>query len=104
MSRFYDTECIIHRPVKTLGAYNRPSYSLQEVGRCMVSFDKAGVNTLVQLTPQAAINDRYIVYCNISVDIQAGDILEINGLKYRAGQPLKYRQHQEVGLSLYEEV
>lgn len=42
------------------------------------------------------IAERFTVFCDMDVPVQAGDLLEINGIRYRAGSPFHYPAHQEI--------
>ncbi len=106
MSRFMDTPCEVKRNVKTgLGQYNQPIYELVSIGIWNVSFDTSrSTNHVIQGEPQPFISERYTVYAPIEADIVEKDLLFINGKKYIANNPLPYRSHLEVNVSIYEEV
>lgn len=42
------------------------------------------------------IIEAYVVFCDPEVEVLAGDLLEISGVKYRAGDPFCYPTHQEI--------
>lgn len=41
----------------------------------------------------------YVVFCDPEVEVRAGDLLEIGGVKYRAGDPSGYPTHQEINVA-----
>ena len=45
------------------------------------------------------IIEAYVVFCDPAVEVMAGDLLEISGIKYRAGDPFKYPIHQEISVA-----
>lgn len=45
------------------------------------------------------IIEAYVVFCDPEVDVRAGDLLEIGGVKYRAGDPFCYPTHQEINVA-----
>lgn len=42
------------------------------------------------------IMENFTVFCAPEVEVKAGDLLEINGIKYRAGDPFRYPTHQQI--------
>ena len=44
------------------------------------------------------IIEAYVVFCDPEVEVMAGDLLEIGGVKYRAGDPFCYPTHQEINV------
>ena len=42
------------------------------------------------------IDERFTVFCDVDVPVQAGDLLEIDGIRCRAGNPFRYPAHQEI--------
>lgn len=38
----------------------------------------------------------FTIFCAPEVEVKAGDLLEIDGIKYRAGNPFYYPTHQEI--------
>lgn len=42
------------------------------------------------------INEAFMIFCAPDVAVKAGNLLEIDGIKYRAGNPFKYPTHQEI--------
>ena len=42
------------------------------------------------------IIEAYVIFCDPEVEVIAGDLLEIDGVKYRAGNPFQYPTHQEI--------
>ncbi len=45
------------------------------------------------------IIEAYVVFYDPAVEVIAGDLLEISGIKYRAGDPFKYPTHQEISVA-----
>lgn len=45
------------------------------------------------------IIEAYMVFCDPEVEVRAGDLLEIGGVKYRAGDPFCYPTHQEINVA-----
>lgn len=45
------------------------------------------------------IVEAYVVFCDPAVEVMAGDLLEISGIKYRAGDPFCYPTHQEINVA-----
>lgn len=42
------------------------------------------------------ISEAFMVFCAPDVEVKAGNLLEIDGIKYRVGNPFKYPTHQEI--------
>lgn len=42
------------------------------------------------------IAEAYLIFCAPDMAVKAGDLLEIGGIKYRAGDPFRYPAHQEI--------
>ena len=42
------------------------------------------------------IIEAFVVFCDPEITVRAGDLLEIDGVKYRAGNPYPYPTHQEI--------
>lgn len=58
-----------------------------------------------QRDPQSTIENFYTIYFEADVNIKAGDVVEIDGLKYRLGEPYKPNyHHQEVSATYKGEV
>lgn len=42
------------------------------------------------------INEAFMIFCAPDIAVKAGNLLEIDGIKYRAGNPFRYPTHQEI--------
>lgn len=42
------------------------------------------------------IKEAFTIFCAPEVEVKAGDLLEIGGVNYRAGNPFMYPTHQEI--------
>lgn len=45
------------------------------------------------------IEEKFTVFCDVDIPVQAGDLLEIDGIRYRAGNPFHYPAHQEIKIA-----
>lgn len=45
------------------------------------------------------IAEAYVIFCDPDMEVKAGDLLEIGGIKYRAGDPFRYPAHQEISVA-----
>lgn len=102
--------CTISRYSETLDAYKSPTSTLTIVGtgiKCRLCRDNR--SKVIQDNPQPKTQTDYILYLLPVVSVKAGDIVEVEGMKLRAGEPYKpygatTAHHIEIALTREEEV
>lgn len=62
---------------------------------CKLSQDKLDTGNGIKedINP---VEESFTVFCPPHVEVKAGDLLEIDGVYYRAGNPFPYPTHQEI--------
>lgn len=112
---YFDKLVIVKRYGSVMGEFNRPDYSLNEVGRYKCHYSQKTNNT-TQLEPQKVNYTGETLYLEPECDIKVGDICYIYELdeydepvlstEYRAvaDKPYKRIDHIEIPLTYGEEV
>lgn len=112
---YYDKLVIVKRYSSVLGAYNRPTDSLSEIGRYKCHYSQK-TNNSTQKEPQKDNYTGETLYLDPECDIKLGDICYIYELdeydapimateiKGIADKPYRRRTHLEIPLNYSEEV
>ena len=110
-----DKKVVIKRYSSSLGEYNRPTKTLEEVGTYFCHVAESSSNT-VQKQPQKENTTELTLYCDPEAEVHKGDILYIYELdeyeeiilatefKAMADKPYRKRTHLEIPLESIEEV
>lgn len=103
----YSQKCTITRMVTSKGERNRPAQSSLILGPfpCATSRPGRSWKNYDQGAPLAEITVDLVLYGAVSLDIKAGDVVEVDGEKYIASHPYRPRNHHtECGLRLERSV
>lgn len=103
-------KCNVSRNVITKDNLGTPIESFETIltgVKCRLSRDNRGKRE--QKEPQDTVKPDYILYVTHKTDIKAGDIIDIEGIQYTAGEPYKaygaiMLHHKEVPVMVKQEV
>lgn len=85
--RFLTQTCIIRRYSEKLDEYETPSGgSWDVVGQFPCNLQMSS-SDITQGKPGTRVTNVYTIFLAANADIKAGDLVEIDGLKYRCSEP-----------------
>jgi hypothetical protein len=103
MEHLFDVYAIVKRTTSTIGEYNRPVVSEKVINTYPGRLSRRTLASSVK-TPQTEAYVTMRFYTVSDADIQAGDMVVINGTTYIAEPPYYVSNHIEVDLTYTKEV
>ncbi len=105
MRGLFDTTCKILRSVETVDEYKTPTgYTWPEVGQYPCRLSRSRLN-MVQRQPAQTVTNVYNILLPFDADVKAGDLVEVNGIKYRCSEPYRPTgHHTEITVTFEGEV
>jgi SPP1 family predicted phage head-tail adaptor len=96
--------CIIYRNAETKDSLNRPQLTLNKVYQYPCTIMRKNTD-YIQQTPNAIIEDRFVLIGLFGMNVQAGDLIEIDSIKYIASTPFNPNKYQtEVEITVKKDV
>lgn len=104
----YTDRCSIWREVEETDEYDETSFKetlIAENIRCALS--KKNLANISAKDNAASLEYDMVLFCNPAVDIQTSDVVKVTRFsreqRFKAGQPVLYDSHQEVGLIVHDD-
>lgn len=94
----FDKSCTVKRNTYTLGERNRPIWGENIIGTYPCKQTRQTI-LMGQVEPQNNLNFSFRIYTVPSADIQAGDIITVDGIDYVASPPYTLSNHMEVDIT-----
>jgi SPP1 family predicted phage head-tail adaptor len=96
--------CAIYRSIEVQDNLNRPQQALNQIGKYPCTIMRRSTD-YIQQVPNAIASDRFILIGPANMNVQAGDLIEVDSQKYIGMTPFQPNKYQtEIELVIKKDV
>jgi SPP1 family predicted phage head-tail adaptor len=96
--------CVIYRSSETTNSLNRPVQQLNPIGQYPCTIMRRNTD-YIQGAPNAIVSDRFVLIGPANMNVQAGDLIEVDSIKYIGMTPFQSNKYQtEIELIIKKDV